>query len=148
MLRFNLFEIHRDNDPYSEENWDEGKKPYEFNTTFVIGRRINRPNHYNTYKLEINNMHGDGDQDTIKTLYIEDEQRVKDIIEFCFWVNRQWVDRRKIENVGEEIFGDGLWDFLDRDVTADRQFPCRPSYQRLTWFDEEGSEWSVTVNCR
>jgi hypothetical protein len=150
LKNFKLFESNRDIDPHGEENWDDNQRPYNYNTTLRLDKRIINPKYINVYKLKISNMHGDADQYTTNTLYIENEQEVKNIIEFCKWTNSRnprQVSRPEISRVGEELFGETLFDFLDSDVTTDHQYVCRPSFERLTFFDDEGIEWNVVVNC-
>lgn len=143
--KYNLFEnIHKSIDPYDEEDWEEKRLPYEYETTLNIGNRINAPVYRNIYKVDIEHMHGDADAYT-HDIHFVNENEALDMVNFCSWVNEKWVNRNKIGEVAKIVFGEG-YDFIQYDATADHQFPARPRVVGITYFDNEGVEHRVNIN--
>ena len=129
------------------------------NEMFKIGSPIKVQNPTNVYKLVIQNMSGDADAYHSSKTLIEKEYEplIKDIIDLCNWAQKDWPRRDKIEEKYKELkskyskfFGEEHDDDYDpiisRDVFTDGDDICRPKFERLTWFDENGVEYKVDVN--
>ena len=129
------------------------------NEMFKIGSPIKVQNPTNVYKLVIENMSGDADAYHSSETLIEKEYEplIKDIIDLCNWAQKDWPRRDKIEEKYKELkskyskfFGEEHDDDYDpiisRDVFTDGDYICRPKFERLTWFDENGIEYKVDVN--
>lgn len=154
--KFNLFEgKHDKEDPYGEENWDDEppKLPYHYDTKLEIGRPLQVPRHENIYKINVENMHGDGDAYTTRTLYEQDKNEVIKIIDFLKWIKEYRNGRRnerEIRRVAEQVFGseDLIYELIDGDVTCDHQYLCNVTGFRVTYFDEDGIEKRVLIDGR
>lgn len=120
---------------------------------FIIGNKIEPcTNPTNTYVLTISNMHGDADAETETEAYFDKDQEeaYKEFIELLNWAQKDWPSRDAIKNkfndlcekYNQEIFDE---DLIDRDATADHEFLCRPSFESLVWYDENGIEYNVTI---
>lgn len=55
--KYELFEnIHKGIDPYGEEDWEDKKLPYEYETKLNIGAVINPAVHIDVYKIDMQHM--------------------------------------------------------------------------------------------
>lgn len=144
--KFQVFEKNEDIDPLGEENWDDNGLPYEYQTTLDILNPIQPRVYRNVYKVTIEHMHGDADAYTHIVKYINEEKSIE-IINFCAWVNDDWVRRQKIEEIANIVFGEDN-EIIIGDATADGQFPARPRVKSITYFDHEGVEHNIRINKR
>jgi hypothetical protein len=101
-------------------------------------------------------MSGDADAyHTSETLIPKEyEPLIKDIIELCNWAQKDWPRRDVIQDKYDELksnhskffqeeHDDDYDPIITRDVFSDGEYICRPKFERLTWFDENGIEYQV-----
>lgn len=117
-----------------------------------IGNKIVRNNPKEYYRIKIKNMHGDDDGTTYTEVDIPkaNESAVEKIVGFLNWCVESWPGDKRIEDEWNRLEKEILTEYdeldefiIDRDHTADNEFYCRPSLDRITYFDENGDEYQV-----
>lgn len=163
MKKFESFDIE---DPFGEESKENSwsspssnrlkSKPvppplelYHYNTVMTIENPIVHQVHRNEYKIVIRAMHGDADGYTNNTIYEEDKERVIKIYDYLKWARR--ADRRLFGRMWklafpEDEYEDMLYDLLPGDATCDGQYRARPTRVTVTYFDDNGIEYSVNFH--
>jgi hypothetical protein len=114
-----------------------------------IGNKIvlTLPQHKNEYKVTIVNMSGDGDNYEPVVIYMskDKETEIEKIKKFCDrCVGTDWPRRDVIETEAINQFG-SVPEWLTRDIFSDGEDVCRPDFKEVTYFDENGDEFTVII---
>jgi hypothetical protein len=133
-------------DEPEEENWDLGKSDFGYETKITIGKPTVKAKRSSVYKIVVNNMHGDADHYSKNTVYEKDIKMVRKIVEFVNWA--AGARREQIYKKADELFGDDFYDMdiIDSDATTNGECLCRPNISKVTYFDENGTEFNVDIN--
>lgn len=150
--KFIIFE-NKELDPFGEENWEENSNglPYEYDVNVVIGRRIEEPHPTNQYEISIENMHGDADAYTHKTLILYTIDDLKKAIGFIAYL-REIINRgddynyEQLENIWETLFDDPPdLDFIEGDVTCDGQRFASSEVEKVVYYNGDGEMFRVNI---
>ena len=123
---------------------------------YTINQKLTTITYKNIYALTIEFMHGDAEYDT-ETTYANPPNAFDEIIEFLNWYDKQpYSEQRKIyltdfkpfEDWSEQMqgyieYGDS---FIPRDKFSNYLYNAVISSWGVTYFDNDGNEWSVTVD--
>jgi hypothetical protein len=117
---------------------------YDYPTSIDKDKNLISPRFYkNIFKIIIKNI-GTYKSST-KTLFLENQEEVIKVIDFCRWVETHY-DYNQINKVGKEIFGNRFKDIVDIDKTSfTKGTPCIPKLESVTYFDENGDEHRVNI---